>query len=228
MHIIEHLIHSLQLLSDKKSFSMGVHSTRSNLWLLVHFKHLTIKNKRIIYRINNGFHQRKSTVHPVRTMRKKHATTAEFLTYLATKSYELLYFEFEFTNGWKIKEQPQTEYYFYTNATQERNELIHKLFLIGGQDPIIIEHLIENITYFYSADGTSYIVDDMLEPDEFWSEERKDKWKEAYTAKYYPEQVNPYPEGVPFDSEAFSKSNTSDIFSNKKNGYYNDNFEKPF
>ncbi|WP_396141704.1 hypothetical protein [Flavobacterium sp.] len=135
-------------------------------------------------------------------MRKNFDTTAQFLSYVATKSYDLLYFEFEFTNGWKIKERPQTEYCFYTNATQERNELIHKLFLIGGQDPIIIEHLIENITYFYRADGSFYIVEDMSGPDEFWSEERKDKWKEAYSAKYYPEQVNLNIEGIPFDSKS--------------------------
>ena len=202
MDTIENLTHSIELLSDQKSFSMGVQSTRSNLWLLLHFKHLTIKNKRIIYRINNGFHQRKSTVHPVRTMQKNFDTTAQFLSYVATKSYDLLYFEFEFTNGWKIKERPQTEYLFYTNATEERNELIHKLFLIGGQDPIIIEHLIENITYFYRADGSFYIVEDMPGPDEFWSEERKDKWKEAYSAKYYPEQVNLNIEGIPFDSKS--------------------------
>jgi hypothetical protein len=39
-------------------------------------------------------------------------------------------------------------------------------------------------------------------PDEFWSEERKDKWKEAYTAKYYQEQVNLNIEGIPFDSKS--------------------------
>jgi hypothetical protein len=94
MDTIENLIHSLELLSDKKSFSLGVHSTRSNLWLLLQFKHLTIKNKRINYRINNGYRQRKSTVHPVRTMQKNFDTTAQFLIYLATKSYDLLYFEF--------------------------------------------------------------------------------------------------------------------------------------
>lgn len=199
MNTIENLIHSIELLSDQKSFSMGVQSTRSNLWLLLHFKHLTIKNKRIIYRLNNDFHQRKSTVHPVRTMRKNFENTAQFLSYVATKSYDLLYFEFEFTNGWKIKERPQTEFLFYTNTKQERNAIIHKLFLIGGQDPIIIEDLIENITYFYKADGTSYIVEDMPGPDEFWSEERKDKWKEAYSAKYYPEQINLHTEGIPFD-----------------------------
>lgn len=207
MDTIENIIHSIELLSDQKSFSMGVQSTRSNLWLLLHFKHLTIKNKRIIYRINNGFHQRKSTVHPVRTMRKNFETTAQFLSYVATKSYDLLYFEFEFTNGWKIKERPQTEYYFYTNATQERNELIHKLFLIGGQDPIIIEHLIENISYFFRADGSFYIVEDMPGPDEFWSEESKDKWKIDYTAKHYPEKIASNIGGIPFDSKPFSLEN---------------------
>ncbi|MEY2702157.1 MAG: hypothetical protein RLY43_790 [Bacteroidota bacterium] len=207
MDTIENLIHSLELLSDKKSFSMGVHSTRSNLWLLHHFKHLTIKNNRIIYRINNGYRQRKSTINPVRTMRKNFDTTAQFLTYLATKSYELLYFELEFTNGWKIKERPQTEYYFYTNSTQERNDLIHKLFIISGQEPIIIGNLIENITYFYSADGTFYIVEDMPSPDEYWSEERKDKWKIKYNSKHYPEKIISNKEGIPFDSKTFSWDN---------------------
>lgn len=207
MDTIENLIHSIELLSDQKSFSMGVQSTRSNLWLLLHFKYLTIKNKRIIYRINNGFHQRKSTFHPVRTMRKNFDTTAQFLSYVATRSYDLLYLEFEFTNGWRIKEQPQTNFYFYTNSTQQRNELIHKFFSIGGQDLIKIENLIENIAYFYRADGTFYIVDDMPGPDEFWSEERKDKWKIEYTAKHYPEEINPYPDGIPFDSKPLSWDN---------------------
>ena len=207
MNIIENIIHSLELFSDKKSFSLDVGSTRCNLWLLIHFKHLKIKNKRIIYRINNGYRQRKSTVHPVRTMRKNFETTAQFLTYLATKSYDLLYFEFEFTNGWKIKERPQTEYYFYTNSTQERNDLINKFFLIGGQEPIIIENLIENISYFYRADGSFYIVENIPGPDEFWSEERKDKWKIDYTAKHYPEKIVSNIEGIPFDSKPFSWEN---------------------
>ncbi len=207
MDTIENLIHSLELLSDKKSFSMGVHSTRSNLWLLLQFKHLTIKNKKIIYRINNGYRQPKSTVHPVRTMQKNFDTTAQFLTYLATKSYDLLYFEFEFTNGWKIKERPQTEYYFYTNSTQERNDLINKFFLIGGHEPIIIENLIVNISYFYRADGSFYIVENIPGPDEFWSEERKDKWKIDYTAKHYPEKIVSNIEGIPFDSKPFSWEN---------------------
>jgi hypothetical protein len=208
MDIIENIINSLELLSDKKSFALDVRSTRANLWLLIHFKHLKIKNKRIIYRIDNGIHQRKSTVHPTRTMRKNFDTTDQFLTYIGNKSYDLLYVEFEFTNGWRIKEQPQIEFYFYTNSTKERNELIHKFFLIGGQDKIKIESLIENITYFFRADGTFYIVDDMPGPDEFWSEERKDKWKIEYTAKHYPEEIAPYTEGIPFDSEPFSWDNT--------------------
>lgn len=208
MDIIENIINSLELLSDKKSFALDVRSTRANLWLLIHFKHLKIKNKRIIYRLDNGIHQLKSTVHPTRTMRKNFDTTDQFLTYIGNKSYDLLYVEFEFTNGWRIKEQPQIEFYFYTNSTKERNELIHKFFLIGGQDTIKIESLIENITYFFRADGTFYIVDDMPGPDEFWSEERKDKWKIEYTAKHYPEKIAPYTEGIPFDSEPFSWDST--------------------
>jgi hypothetical protein len=141
-------------------------------------------------------------------MRKNFDTTDQFLTYIGNKSYDLLYVEFEFTNGWKIKEQPQIKFYFYTNTTKERDELIHKFFLISGQEPIQIENLIENVSYYYNADGTTYILEDMPGPDEFWSEERKDKWKIEYTAKHYPEKIAPYTEGIPFDSEPFSWNST--------------------
>ncbi len=203
MYIIENIINSLELLSDKKSFALDVRSTRANLWLLIHFKHLKIKTYRIIYRINNGTRQRNSTVHPIRTMKKKFYTTDQFLTYIGNKSYDLLYVEFEFTNGWKIKEQPQIKFYFYTNSTKERDELIDKFFLISGQEPIEIENLIENISYYFNADGTTYILDDMPGPDEFWSEERKDKWKKEYTAKYYNEQPDGFSSENQFESIPF-------------------------
>ena len=203
MYIIENIINSLELLSDKKSFALDVRSTRANLWLLIHFKLLKIKTYKILYRINNGARQRNSTVHPIRTMRKKFDTTDQFLTYIGNKSYDLLYVEFEFTNGWKIKEQPQIKFYFYTNSTKERDELIHKFFLISGQAPIQIENLIENVSYYYNADGTTYILEDMPGPDEFWSEERKDKWKKEYAAKYYNEQTDGFSSENQFESMPF-------------------------
>lgn len=203
MYIIENIINSLELLSDKKSFALDVRSTRTNLWLLIHFKHLKIKTYKILYRINNGARQRNSTVHPIKAMRKNFDTIDQFLTYIGNKSYDLLYIEFEFTNGWKIKEQPQIKFYFYTNSTKERDELIHKFFLISGQEPIQIENLIENVSYYYNADGTTYILEDMPGPDEFWSEERKDKWKKEYAAKYYNEQPDGFSSENQFESIPF-------------------------
>lgn len=198
MFIVENIITSLELLSDKKSFSLGIHSTRSNLWLLMHFKHLKIKNQRIVYQINSGIRQRKSTVYPIRNLVKKFDTTDQFLTYLSNKRYDMHYVEFEFTNGWKIKEQPQINFYFYTNSTSERNDLINKFFLIAGHELINIESLAENITYYYNPDGTFYILDNLPGPDEFWSEKRKKKWKEEYSAIHYPKKNEENTEEVPF------------------------------
>ena len=66
-----YLFDSIELFSNHKSFSLGVDTTR-NLWLLLHFKDLEIKSKTLIYQVNNGYRQRKNTVHPQRKMQKKH------------------------------------------------------------------------------------------------------------------------------------------------------------
>ncbi len=56
-------------------------------------------------------------------MRKKFSNTAEFLDYLDTKAYDIHYIEFEFTNGWHIKETSNAFIDFHTNSIQERDEL---------------------------------------------------------------------------------------------------------
>jgi hypothetical protein len=121
-----YLFGSIELFSNHKSFSLGVENKR-NLWLLLHFKDLEIKSKTLIYQVNNGYRQRKNTVHPQRKMQKKHKNTAELLDYLNTKSYDIRQLEIEFTNGWKIKQRPFIQLCFYTNSTSERNDLIDKL-----------------------------------------------------------------------------------------------------
>ena len=185
-----YLFGSIELFSNHKSFSLWVDTTR-NLWLLLHFKDLEIKSKTLIYQVNNGYRQRKGTVHPQRKMQKKHKNTTELLDYLDTKSYDVRQLEIEFTNGWKIKQIPCIQFWFYTNATSERDDLIHKLMGISGQGPIDLLSLEENITYYFrGADVLEKMIEDeMPSPDEFWSEERREAWKKAYIKKHYTEEV---------------------------------------
>ena len=73
-------------------------------------------------------------VETYRWMRKKFSNTAEFLDYLDTKAYDIHYIEFEFTNGWHIKETSNAFIDFHTNSIQERDELQKKLLEIGAQN----------------------------------------------------------------------------------------------
>lgn len=192
------LFSNIELLSNHKSFKLFVGSTRTNLWLLIHFKHLEISNYKIQYQVNNGVRQRKNTEHPKRWMKKQFTNTAELLEYLSGKSYDLHYIEIEFKNGWKIKEQPQIEFYFYTNNMEERNELIDKLLGLAGIEIKDKSVLIPNITYMLKATGEIYPLDDELLPDEFWTKEQLDKWKAEYQEKHYPKEKEEFPNGVPF------------------------------
>ena len=175
-----YLFDSIELFSNHKSFSLGVDTTR-NLWLLLHFKDLEIKSKTLIYQVNNGYRQRKNTVHPQRKMQKKHKNTAELLDYLNTKSYDIYQLEIEFTNGWKIKQIPRVEFYFYTNSTSERDDLIDKLLAISGQGPIDVSNLEPNFSYSFTG-HTKLVkidIDGLPFPDEFWPEEEVTAWKAA-------------------------------------------------
>ena len=185
------LIGSIELFSNHKSFSLQI-DTKRNLWFLLHFKHLEIKSKSLFYQVNNGIRQRKSTVHPVRKMQKKFKNTLELLDYIDYKPYDILRLEIEFTNGWKIKQQPFIYFRFYTNSTDERNELINKLISISGQGPVDILSLKENLTYFYrGSDKYELLVndDELPSPDEFWSKQKRDDWIKAVTKKDYKEEV---------------------------------------
>ena len=124
-------------------------------------------------------------------MRKKFKNTTELLEYIDIKPYDIRNLEIEFTNGWKIKQLPRVQFYFYTNSTKERDELIYKLIGISGQGAIDILSLEENIFYYYKGVGKfeKLSEDEMPSPDEFWSEERREAWKKAYIAKHYKEEV---------------------------------------
>ena len=194
-----YLINSIELYSNHKSFSLGIDTVR-NLWLLLHFKDLEIKNKTIYYQVDNGIRQRKNTKHPIRKMRKPLKNTAELIEYLSHKPYNIIKLELEFTNGWKIKQRPCIELGFYTNSTQERDDLIKKLLNIAGQGPIVVSQLEFNFSYYFLSETELKKIDSdgLPSPDEFWPEEHVAQWKKDYERinKVY---ENEQPEGVPFD-----------------------------
>lgn len=177
------LIESLELLSNQKSFVLGIANARQKLWLLLHLKSFEIKTYKIHYRVNNGIRQRAKTVHPIRQMRKKFSSTAQLLDYLYYKSYELLYLEIFFENGWSFKEQSNYYFSFYTNSIHERNDLINKFMKIAGHDEVSLKGFKLNITYFLSSLGEIYDLDLGESPDEFWSKEKTDDWVKEWNKK---------------------------------------------
>ena len=174
--MFSYLFNSLELYSNHKSFSLGVDTIR-NLWLLLHFKDLEIKNRAIYYQVDNGIRQRKNTKHPIREMRKPLKNTAELIEYLRDKPYRLIKLELEFTNGWAIKQLPYVELRFYTNSTQERDDLINKLLNIAGQGPIDVSQLDINFSYYFKSETELNKIDcdGLPSPDEFWSVEKRER-----------------------------------------------------
>ena len=123
---------------------------------------------------------------------KKFTNTADFLDYLTPSSKPLKRIflrEIAFANGWKIKERRYTHFTIYTNSLEERNTLINHLFNSVGYDPIAIDSLEPNITYYFKASGSLEVYkSEIILPDEFWSEERLEKWKEDVNKKDYVEE----------------------------------------
>ena len=195
------LITNIELLSNQKSFRLGISNTSENLWFLMHFKKLEILNTVIYHQQYSEFRTAKTTKYPTRRLKKKFANTADFLDYLSPSSKPSRRFfirEIEFTNGWKIKEQPHIYFTIYTNSLQERNTLINHLINSVGYEPITIDTLEPNITYYFKASGSLEDYKFDVSPDEFWSEERLKKWKEEVNKKDYVDEVLA-PEDTSFD-----------------------------
>ena len=184
------LIKNIELLSNQKSFRLGIRNTAENLWFLMHFKKLEILNT-VIYRQQYNEFRTTKTKYPSRRLKKKFANTADFLDYLSPISgstKRIFLYEIAFTNGWKIKEHCYTHFTIYTNSLEERNTLINYLINSVCYDPIAIDLLEPNITYYFKASGSLEDYKFDVSPDEFWSEERLEKWKEAYIKKHYTEE----------------------------------------
>jgi hypothetical protein len=179
------LITNIELLSNQKSFRLGISNTAENLWFLLHFKKLDILNTEIYHQQYSEFRTAKTTKYPIRRLKKKFANTADFLDYLSPSSKPSRRFiikEIEFTNGWKIKEQPHIYFTIYTNSLEERNTLINHLINSVGYDPITIESLEPNINYYFKASGLLLDYKLGVSPDEFWSENSLREWRENYNA----------------------------------------------
>jgi len=174
------LIKDIELLSDQKSFSLGISNTAENLWFLMHFKKLKILNT-VIYRQQYNEFRTTKTKYPSRRLMKKFADIADFLDYLSPISgptKRIFLYEIAFTNGWKIKERFFTHFTIYTNSLEERNTLINYLINSVCYDPITIDSLEPNITYYFKASGSLEDYKFDVSPDEFWSQERLEKWKQ--------------------------------------------------
>ena len=188
------LITNIELLSNQKSFRLGISNTSENLWFLMHFKKLEILKTVIYHHQYSEFRTAKHTKYPTRRLNKKFANTADFLDYLTPSSKPLkriFLYEIAFTNGWKIKEQAHIYFTIYTNSSEERNTLINHLINSVGYDPIAIDSLEPNITYYFKASGSlEEYKSEIIIPDEFWSEERLEKWKEDVNKRDYVEEVS--------------------------------------
>jgi hypothetical protein len=201
------LITNIELLSNQKSFRLGINNTSENLWFLMHFKKLEILSTVIYHQQYSEFISSKNTKYPTRKyptrrLKKKFANTADFLDYLTPSSKPLkriFLYEIAFTNGWKIKEQPHIYFTIYTNSLEERNTLINHLINSVGYDPIAIDLLEPNVTYYFKASGSlEKYKSEIIIPDEFWSEERIEKWKEEVDKIDYIDEVST-PEDSSFD-----------------------------
>ena len=185
------LIKNIELLSNQKSFRLGIRNTAENLWFLMHFKKLEILNTVIYHQQYSEFRTAK-TKYPSRRLKKKFANTADFLDYLSPISgptKRIFLYEIAFTNGWKIKEHCYTHFTIYTNSLDERNTLINHLINSVGYDPIAFDSLEPNITYYFKASGSLLDYKLGVSPDEFWSEERLEKWKEDMNKRDKVEEV---------------------------------------
>jgi len=178
----DRLFSTLSLLSDGKSFELGMDRSVQNLWILNHLADLEIIEHKIVYQEHRGYRQRKTTEYPIRTMRKRFRNTRELLEYFVRKRYNLRVFELEFTNGWNVKVAMNWNIRFYTNSEEERNALIVQLFAIEGIRLTLtsIHSLKQNYSHRVTLSAELILIEESHLPDEFWDEDRVEQWQRNY------------------------------------------------
>tara|TARA_B110000240_G_scaffold197453_1_gene252725 strand:+ start:570 stop:1109 length:540 start_codon:yes stop_codon:yes gene_type:complete len=152
------LIRTIEL-KNEKAVVFGIDNSRSNLWILMHFKDLKIKSKKICYQINNGVHQRKNTIHPKRWLKKNFKNTLELLEYINKQPYDIHYLEIEFENGWKLKDQSNAWVLFETTKKTERNYIIDKMLMLAGFNSVDTNELKLKEVYLFQIMGGVVKID---------------------------------------------------------------------
>ena len=152
------LIRTIELINEE-SVVFGIDNSRSNLWILMHFKDLKIKSKKICYQINNGVHQRKNTIHPKRWLKKNFNNTLELLDYINNKPYDIHYIEIEFENGWKLKDQSNAWILFETTKKSEKDSIIDKILMVAGLNAIDTDELKLKEVYSFQIMGDLIKID---------------------------------------------------------------------
>ncbi len=151
------LIRSIEMLNEK-AVVFGINNSRSNLWILMHFKDLKIKSKKICYQINNGIHQRKNTIYPKRWLKKPLKNTRELLDYIDKKPYDIHYLEIEFENGWKLKDQLNAFIVFETTKKSERDSIIDRMLMLAGLNRLDTEELKLKEVYSFQITGDLILI----------------------------------------------------------------------
>ena len=152
------LIRTIEL-KNEKTVVFGIDNSRSNLWILMHFKDLKIKSKKICYQINNGVHQRKHTIHPKRWLKKNFKNTLELLDCINKQPYDIHYLEIEFENGWKLKDQSNAWVLFETTKKTERNYIIDKMLMLAGFNSVDTNELKLKEVYLFQIMGDLIKID---------------------------------------------------------------------
>ena len=152
------LIRTIEL-KNEKTVVFGIDNSRSNLWILMHFKDLKIKSKKICYQINNGVHQRKHTIHPKRWLKKNFKNTLELLDCINKQPYDIHYLEIEFENGWKLKDQSNAWILFETTKKSERDYIIDKMLMLAGFNSVDTNELKLKEVYLFQIMGGVVKID---------------------------------------------------------------------
>ena len=77
------LFDNLEILSNKKSFRIQV-NTLTDLWILLHLRHLTIVKSNIHYQREKFY---KKEPYPIRKLTKKFENTKELLAYINNQRF---------------------------------------------------------------------------------------------------------------------------------------------
>lgn len=170
-------ITSIELLSNEKSFSLGVEGTQYTSILLA-LENLTLDRVQLVYSKEPSFSKGANNIQVSRRLRKKFFYTKDLISYLNLKRYVIDSLYIQFGNGWKVETNPKM--CIHTNNKEERDELLSSV--LGYKQLVDTSMLSPNITYTWNKEGlfTPLIQDEYAHlgcPDEFWTQKQVSVWR---------------------------------------------------